>query len=174
LFIIVQSIESIPAALASAAAIHQTRCLSCSTRSHDFKRILLGKLLSDNAPIPAGERIMLQLKRAYEKPSRSDGQRILVERLWPRGLTKARAALDLWMKDVAPSTALRKWFSHDPAKWKQFQQRYFKELQAHGDALGELRRKSKRGRVTLIYSSHDTEHNAAVALKLFLNRKPRR
>ena len=113
---------------------------------------------------------MLRLKRAYEPASRSDGQRILVERLWPRGVSKAKAALDLWLKDIAPSPQLRKWFGHDPAKWKQFEQRYWKELKDRADAVGLLRRKAKAGRVTLVYSAKDEQHNAAVALKEFIER----
>ena len=111
---------------------------------------------------------IVQLKRAYESPSRSDGQRILVERLWPRGVTKARAAVDLWLKDVAPSPELRKWFGHDPAKWKQFERRYWRELKEHTEAVDVLRRKAKQGTVTLVYSARDEQHNAAVALKAFL------
>jgi uncharacterized protein YeaO (DUF488 family) len=113
---------------------------------------------------------MLQLKRAYDAPSRSDGQRILVERLWPRGVTRERAKLDLWLKDVAPSPKLRKWFGHDPARWNEFQRRYWKELQDHQDAVDVLRKKAKRGRVTLVYGAKDEQHNAAVALKEFLER----
>jgi uncharacterized protein YeaO (DUF488 family) len=113
---------------------------------------------------------MLQIKRAYEEPTSKDGQRILVDRLWPRGLTKARAAIDLWMKEVAPSPALRKWFAHDPAKWKQFQQRYFKELQEHPQAVDQLRKKARRGRVTLVHSARDEQHNGALALKAYLER----
>ena len=111
---------------------------------------------------------MIRLKRAYERPARSDGERILVERLWPRGLTKEKAALDLWMKDVAPSPELRKWFGHEPAKWKQFEQRYWKELQAHEEAVDLLRQKARQGTVTLVYAARDEEHNGAVALKSFL------
>jgi uncharacterized protein YeaO (DUF488 family) len=114
---------------------------------------------------------MIQLKRAYEKPSRADGSRILVERLWPRGLTKEKAALDLWLKDVAPSAELRKWFGHDPAKWKQFEQRYWKELGARKEAVDFLRRKIKKGVVTLVYAAHDLEHNGALALKNFLEHR---
>jgi uncharacterized protein YeaO (DUF488 family) len=116
---------------------------------------------------------MIRLKRAYEPPSRTDGQRILVERLWPRGRTKARAAIDLWLKDVAPSPALRKWFAHDPAKWKQFQRRYRKELEANHEAVDELRRKAKRGTITLIYAARDEQHNSAILLKEFLEKRPR-
>lgn len=111
---------------------------------------------------------MVQLKRVYESPSRLDGERILVERLWPRGVTKARAAVDLWMKDVAPSPELRKWFGHDPAKWKQFERRYWNELKEQTGAVDILRRKAKKGPVTLVYSARDEQHNAAVALKTFL------
>jgi uncharacterized protein YeaO (DUF488 family) len=111
---------------------------------------------------------MLRLKRAYEKPSASDGERVLVERLWPRGVTKARAALDLWLKDVAPSPELRKWFGHDPARWKQFERRYWQELRARGESVDLLSRKARRGTVTLVYAARDQRHNGAVALKEFL------
>ncbi|MGE5195552.1 MAG: DUF488 domain-containing protein [Deltaproteobacteria bacterium] len=111
---------------------------------------------------------MLKLKRVYEKPSRADGLRILVERLWPRGLTKARAAVDLWLKDVAPSTELRQWFGHDPRRWREFQVRYRKELQANKDAVNALRAKSREGTVTLVYGARDQEHNAALVLQRFL------
>jgi uncharacterized protein YeaO (DUF488 family) len=117
---------------------------------------------------------MLHIKRAYEEPSSTDGERILVDRLWPRGLTKARAAIDLWMKEIAPSPALRKWFAHDPAKWKQFQQRYFKELQEHPQEVDELRKKARRGRVTLVHSARDEQHNGALALKTYLERGRRK
>jgi uncharacterized protein YeaO (DUF488 family) len=111
---------------------------------------------------------MIRLKRAYEAPSKADGERVLVERLWPRGLTKVRAALDLWLKDAAPSPELRKWFGHDPAKWELFEQRYWKELRARAEAVDILRRKAKHGTVTLVYAARDVEHNGAVALKQFL------
>jgi uncharacterized protein YeaO (DUF488 family) len=111
---------------------------------------------------------MIRLKRAYEQPTRSDGLRILVERLWPRGVTKEKAALDLWLKDVAPTPELRKWFSHDPAKWKQFEQRYWKELNGRPAAVALLRQKIRQGTVTLVYAAHDEEHNGALALKEFL------
>ncbi|HEV3440373.1 MAG TPA: DUF488 domain-containing protein [Gemmata sp.] len=108
---------------------------------------------------------MIQVKRVYEKPSRNDGLRILVDRLWPRGLTKERAAVTLWLKDVAPSTELRKWFGHDPAKWKQFQARYRKELREKKDALELLKQKSEEHTVTLLYGARDEEHNEARVLK---------
>jgi uncharacterized protein YeaO (DUF488 family) len=111
---------------------------------------------------------MIKLKRPYEKPSRDDGLRILVERLWPRGLTKERAAVDLWLKDVAPSPELRKWFGHDPARWQRFQERYRQELREKKDALKLLRQKVKEGPVTLLYAARDEEHNGALVLKSLL------
>lgn len=111
---------------------------------------------------------MIRLKRVYEKPSRKDGVRILVDRLWPRGLTKERAAVKLWLKDVAPSTELRQWFGHDPAKWKQFQVRYRKELREKKDALDLLKQESEEHNVTLVYGARDEEHNDALVLKRVL------
>jgi uncharacterized protein YeaO (DUF488 family) len=116
---------------------------------------------------------MIKLKRAYEKPTRDDGLRVLVERLWPRGLTKERAAMDLWLKEVAPSPELRKWFGHDPAKWEQFQKRYGKELQEKEEAVGLLKQKAKQGTLTLVYAARDEEHNSAVVLKRFLEGRKR-
>ena len=113
---------------------------------------------------------MFKLKRAYDPAEKSDGFRVLVERLWPRGVTKQKAALDLWLKDVAPSPRLRTWFGHDPKKWDEFRKRYRKELKEHGDALDDLRRKARRRTVTLVYGSKDQHHNAAVALKEVLVR----
>ena len=112
---------------------------------------------------------MIKLKRAYEKRSRDDGSRILVERLWPRGLTRERAAVDLWLKEVAPSPELRKWFGHDPARWEQFQKRYWKELKEKEEAVRLLKRKGKQGTVTLVYAARDEEHNGALALKRFVD-----
>lgn len=111
---------------------------------------------------------MIRLKRIYEEPARSDGLRILVDRLWPRGLSKERAAVNLWLKEVAPSTELRKWFGHDPAKWRQFQARYCKELGENNDALELLKQKSKDRTVTLLYGARDQEHNEAIVLKSVL------
>lgn len=111
---------------------------------------------------------MIKLKRVYEEPSSMDGVRVLVERLWPRGLTKKRAAIDLWLKEVAPSPELRKWFGHDPARWEQFQKRYRRELRERTDAIRQLRQKVKKGTVTLVYAARDEEHNGAVALKKHL------
>jgi uncharacterized protein YeaO (DUF488 family) len=108
---------------------------------------------------------MIQLKSVYEQPSRKDGLRVLVDRLWPRGLTKERAAVALWLKDMAPSTELRKWFDHDPIKWKQFQIRYRKELREKKDGLKLLKQKSKEQTVTLLFGARDEEHNEALVLK---------
>ena len=116
---------------------------------------------------------MIQIKRVYDPVERGDGHRFLVERLWPRGLKKENLIAEGWDKDVAPSTELRKWFSHDPAKWPEFQKRYDKELAAHREAWQPLLDKAHDGTLTLLYSSHDTEHNNAVALKHFLERKLR-
>jgi len=110
---------------------------------------------------------MVKLKRVYEPPSREDGYRVLVERLWPRGIRKKDLLLDAWLRDIAPSTELRKWFAHDPTRWGEFQRRYVKELRA-GPALEQLRTLAERasqGTVTLLFSSHDMEHNNAVVLK---------
>jgi uncharacterized protein YeaO (DUF488 family) len=112
---------------------------------------------------------MIKMKRVYESASRQDGLRVLVDRLWPRGLTKERAAVDWWAKDVAPSTELRKWFAHDPAKWKQFQTRYRKELQKKKDVLELLNKVSRRRTVTLVYGARDEEHNEARVLKSILD-----
>jgi uncharacterized protein YeaO (DUF488 family) len=113
---------------------------------------------------------MIQVKRVYSAPSRTDGVRILVDRVWPRGVTKARARVDAWMKEVAPSTPLRKWFGHDPAKWRGFRERYRRELSESGalTSLTNLVQRSGRERITLVYSATDEQHNQAVALKEFL------
>jgi uncharacterized protein YeaO (DUF488 family) len=116
---------------------------------------------------------MIQLKRAREPACQSDGIRYLVERLWPRGVRKAEIPLDGWLKDVAPSTALRKWFSHEPSRWVEFQRRYFGELDANPDCWKPILDAARRGRVTLIFSSHDVEHNNALALKQYLDEKLR-
>ena len=111
---------------------------------------------------------MIKLKRVYETPSPKDGLRVLVERLWPRGVTKQRAAVDLWLKDVAPSPELRSWFGHDPARWEQFQERYRQELREKKDVVQILRQKGKEGTVTLVYAARDEAHNGALALIRFL------
>ena|SRR5258705_13687717 len=116
---------------------------------------------------------MFKLKRVYDAPSLEDGNRILVDRLWPRGLTKKKAAVDLWLKDIAPTTELRQWFGHDPAKWSDFRRRYTKELQGRQDLVKLLRQKGRDGPVTLIYGARDEEHNAAVVLKAVLTKAKR-
>jgi len=113
------------------------------------------------------------LKRAYEAPRRADGARFLVERLWPRGLKKSALKLEGWLKEVAPSAALRQWFSHDPRKWRRFRQRYQAELREHPDAIEPLLRAARRGPVTLVFSSKDTRHNNAVALRAYLEARLR-
>ncbi len=114
----------------------------------------------------------VRLKRAYEKPARDDGMRILIDRLWPRGVRKADAALDQWVKDLAPSTALRKWFGHDPARWQEFRRRYADEVHQHSDQLKQLRVLARKRRITLVYSARDEAHNDAVVLRqLVLGRR---
>ena len=110
------------------------------------------------------------VKRVYDKPAKEDGMRILVDRLWPRGLTKQKAANDLWMKDIAPSTELRKWFGHDPDKWSEFRKKYLKELKANKDPVLVLKEHLKKGPVTLVYGARDQEHNEALVLKELLDR----
>lgn len=111
---------------------------------------------------------MIQVKRVYDPAASDDGTRLLVERLWPRGMKKEEAKLDEWIKDVAPSTELRKWFSHDPVKWPEFQKRYRAELDKHPEAWQPILDAAKKGKVTLLFSSHDTEHNNVIALKKYL------
>lgn len=115
-----------------------------------------------HAKIPADN---VKLKRAYDPRAASDGKRILVDRLWPRGVKKTDAAIDQWMKEIAPSTALRKWFAHDPARWPEFRRRYLKELHAHPAEVDRLRALARQGTVTLIFSAHDQAHNDAVVLR---------
>lgn len=111
----------------------------------------------------------VKIKRVYEKPDPSDGFRILVDRLWPRGMTKEKATVDLWLKEVAPSTELRKWFAHDPEKWKEFHIRYLKELKDNSEPVSILKRHLKQGMVTLLYGAKDEEHNEAQVLKDFIS-----
>lgn len=112
----------------------------------------------------------LKIKRVYENPAKEDGKRILVDRLWPRGLTKKKASVDLWLKEIAPSTELRKWFGHDPGKWKEFQKRYHQELKKNKEQVSLLNEQCKTGIVTLVYGAKDEEHNEALVLKEWLNR----
>jgi len=113
----------------------------------------------------------IRIKRVYEEPDASDGKRILVDRLWPRGLTKEKARVDRWLKDVAPSTELRKWFAHDPAKWAEFRTRYLEELKKDKEQLSLLRQEAAKGTVTLVYGARDQQHNEAVVLQRLLTTK---
>jgi uncharacterized protein YeaO (DUF488 family) len=114
------------------------------------------------------------LKRAYDAPAEADGYRALVDRVWPRGVTKDALKINAWLKELAPSTALRKWYGHDPEKWQEFRERYFRELDGQGAAIDELASRARRGRVTLVFAARDSERNNAVALKDYLERRPPR
>lgn len=111
----------------------------------------------------------IAIKRIYEEPSDDDGQRILVDRLWPRGVSKENADLDAWMKDIAPTSALRKQFCHDAEKWEEFKRRYFKELDENGEHVAALKTLMKTGKVTLLFGARDKQHNQAAALKEYLS-----
>lgn len=117
---------------------------------------------------------MIQIKRVYDPPAVHDGKRFLVERLWPRGMKKESLPMDGWLKDAAPSDSLRKWFAHDPAKWDDFRSRYFAELEGNRDCWQPLLDSARQGTVTLLYSSHDQEHNNALALQSFLDQQLKR
>lgn len=124
-----------------------------------------------NTAIQAGN---IKLKRAYERPNADDGTRVLIDRLWPRGVRKVDAAIDEWIKGIAPSTSLRKWFGHDPARWQEFRRRYAAEVHEHPETLNELRNMARRGPITLVFSAHDELHNDAVVLRdLLLGRQVR-
>ena len=110
----------------------------------------------------------IKLKRAYEPHSAGDGTRILIDRLWPRGVTKKEGAVDHWFRDIAPSTELRRWFGHDVNRWDEFRRRYTSELKHHGEQLDELRRLARKGPLTLVFGARDEEHNDAVVLRHFL------
>jgi uncharacterized protein YeaO (DUF488 family) len=116
---------------------------------------------------------MVKIKRVYERAERGDGERILVDRLWPRGLSKRAAAVDEWMKDLGPSHELRKWFGHDPRRWPEFRRRYVAELRTQRDPLMAIARKATRGAVTLLFGARDPEHNQAVVLKGVIERLQR-
>jgi uncharacterized protein YeaO (DUF488 family) len=111
------------------------------------------------------------IKRVYEDPEKADGKRILIDRLWPRGLTKEKAKIDLWIKDIAPSTELRKWFGHDSAKWSEFRKRYVAEIKKNNQVVSQLEEELKKGKVTLVYGAKDEEHNDAVVLKEYFEKK---
>jgi uncharacterized protein YeaO (DUF488 family) len=114
--------------------------------------------------------VSIRLKRVYDKPAKSDGRRVLVDRIWPRGLTKREARVDEWLKEIAPSAKLRKWFGHDPARWKEFKKRYAAELDDQRDQIEHLARAANQRTVTLLFGAKDTEHNNAVALKDYIAR----
>jgi uncharacterized protein YeaO (DUF488 family) len=113
---------------------------------------------------------MVKLKRVYDEPAAADGTRILVDRLWPRGLTKEKARVDLWLKEVAPSNELRKWFAHDPARWAEFKRRYRAELKANAGQVAQLKSATAKGTATLLFGAKDEEHNEAIVLKELLDR----
>jgi len=116
----------------------------------------------------------IAVKRAYDPAAPSDGRRILIDRVWPRGITKDQLRIDAWRKDLSPSTGLRKWFGHDPKKWDAFRERYGRELEQQADALDDLLAQATAGRVTLVFGARDTEHSNAVALKEHLERRLKR
>ncbi len=111
---------------------------------------------------------MIRIKRIYEPPAAADGRRVLVDRLWPRGMSKDEAKVDEWLKEISPSAELRTWFGHDPAKWKEFRTRYREELKHQGELLDRLRTEARTGTVTLLFAAKDEEHNNAVVLKELL------
>lgn len=110
----------------------------------------------------------IRVKRIYDEPSKADGRRVLIDRVWPRGLTKEEAQIDDWLKEIAPSTRLRKWFGHDPARWQEFKTRYAKELSDQRDRVEQLAREARKRKVTLLFGAKDIEHNNAVALKEYI------
>ena len=111
------------------------------------------------------ENYRFRIKRVYELPDKHDGRRILVDRLWPRGLTKEKASIDLWLKDIAPSTELRKWFGHNPDRWEEFKERYLDELKGNSEQIQLLKQELDKGIVTLVYGAKDEEHNQAVVIQ---------
>jgi len=111
-----------------------------------------------------------RVKRVYDEPTKSDGRRVLVDHLWPRGLKKNEAQIDEWLKEIAPSTRLRKWFGHDPARWKEFKKKYAAELDGQRDQVEKLAREASKRRITLLFSAKDTQHNNAVALKDYIEK----
>ena len=113
---------------------------------------------------------MIRLKRVYEEAARNDGFRILVERLWPRGVSKEKANIRLWAKEIAPSPQLRKWYGHNLARWEEFKKRYWRELKGKQESLEEIRSRAREGTVTFVYAARDEEHNSAMALKDYLEK----
>ena len=119
------------------------------------------------------ENYRFRIKRVYELPNKHDGRRILVDRLWPRGLTKEKASIDLWLKDFAPSTELRKWFDHGPGRWEEFKERYLAELKGNSDQIQLLKQELDKGIVTLVYGAKDEDHNQACAILIIFYCLPR-
>jgi uncharacterized protein YeaO (DUF488 family) len=113
----------------------------------------------------------IRIKRAYDEPAKNDGFRVLVDRIWPRGVKKEDARLDVWMREIAPSDELRKWFNHDPVKWLEFVEKYFRELEGHGELVAKLLRRGRNRRLTLVFGAKDRDKNNAIALKQFLRRQ---
>jgi uncharacterized protein YeaO (DUF488 family) len=126
---------------------------------------VVSRTTSEEVVHQATAELDIQLKRVYEPPGAADGIRILVDRLWPRGLTKAEAAVDRWIRDLAPSTDLRRWFGHDPSRWDEFRREYARELRERRHLLEEVRSLARRGRVTLLFGARDETHNDAAALR---------
>jgi uncharacterized protein YeaO (DUF488 family) len=114
---------------------------------------------------------MIKIKRIYDTPTQDDGFRLLVDRLWPRGLSKEKAKVDLWLKEIAPTNELRKWYSHDPKKWVEFRKKYFKDLDTKRELVNQIVQKMKVGDVTLLYSSKEERLNNAVALKEYIEKR---
>ena len=138
----------------------------------DFEAKKIYKKTYDRHTICCDVSILIQTKRIYEPPTENDGYRILVDRLWPRGISKDKAKLDIWMKEIAPSDELRSWFNHEPEKWEEFQRKYIRELSQKQDLTKQiLEQEKQKETVTLIYSAKDTKHNNAIVLKIFLERE---
>jgi uncharacterized protein YeaO (DUF488 family) len=141
---------------------------------HEMHRTLRVRILGRDAMTNRIAARNIKLKRVYEESAAADGTRVLVDRLWPRGLKKADAAIDRWIKDLAPSSELRRWFGHDPARWEEFRRRYSAEVRAHAELFRELRDLARSGPVTLLFAARDETHNEAVALRDQLLGRPGR
>jgi len=129
-----------------------------------------GKKINSKRSKQDSIKMKIKIKRVYEAPAKDDGMRILVDRLWPRGLTKQKAAIDLWLKEIAPTAELRKWFAHDPKKWTEFRKKYLQELKENKEQVSIIKDHLKQGAVTLVYGARDQEHNEANVLEELLNR----
>ena len=161
--------ESFPSSVRSESSVVFILSAHAAAPAHNVRLPRVNPAHTRAAPLICYAWCMsVQIKRAYESPSKLDGMRVLVDRIWPRGLSKDRAAIDMWAKDLAPSSDLRQWFGHDPAKWNEFKRRYFAELRSHDGVLKDLKNQSRKKKVTLVYGARDTAHNNAEALKMFL------